>query len=46
LRAALDAVYAATETYGERYPELLAEIRAACAAEDEPGERPLGDDAP
>jgi hypothetical protein len=40
LRAALDAVSAAVETYGERYPELLAEIRAFCAAEDEPGERP------
>jgi hypothetical protein len=40
LRAALEAVSAAVETYGERYPELLAEIRAFCAAEDEPGERP------
>lgn len=46
LRAALDAVYAAVETYGERYPELLAEIRAACAAGDGPGARPPGDNAP
>ncbi|WP_331771459.1 hypothetical protein OG948_48585 (plasmid) [Embleya sp. NBC_00888] len=30
LRAALDAVWHALHTYGEHYPELLAEIRAAC----------------
>ncbi|WP_206315077.1 hypothetical protein [Streptomyces sp. C1-2] len=40
LRAALDAVCAAVETYGEHYPELLAEIRAFCAAADEPGNEP------
>ncbi|MFI8326832.1 hypothetical protein [Streptomyces sp. NPDC085529] len=35
LKAALDAVWHALETYGEHYPELLREIRAYCA--DEPG---------
>ncbi|WP_405688702.1 hypothetical protein [Streptomyces sp. NBC_00057] len=31
LRAALDAVWHALNTYGEHYPELLDEIRSACA---------------
>ncbi|WP_069173493.1 hypothetical protein [Streptomyces griseus] len=31
LKAALDAVWHALNTYGEHYPELLEEIRAACA---------------
>ncbi|MGY1501014.1 hypothetical protein ACW4TU_31285 [Streptomyces sp. QTS52] len=31
LKAALDAVWHAVNTYGEHYPELLEEIRAACA---------------
>ncbi len=31
LRAALDAVWHAVHTYGERYPELLEDIRSACA---------------
>lgn len=31
LKAALDAVWHAVGTYGERYPELLEEIRSACA---------------
>ncbi|TXS08083.1 hypothetical protein EAO68_37755 [Streptomyces sp. wa22] len=31
LRAALDAVWHAVNTYGEHYPELLEEIRSACA---------------
>ncbi|MEU6493234.1 hypothetical protein AB0919_17015 [Streptomyces sp. NPDC046994] len=31
LRAALDAVWHAVNTYGEHYPELLVEIRSACA---------------
>ena len=31
LKAALDAVCAAVGTYGEHYPELLEEIRSACA---------------
>ncbi|WP_409467438.1 hypothetical protein [Streptomyces sp. HC307] len=35
LRAALDAVWAAVNTYGERYPELLEEIRSACAEQVE-----------
>ncbi|WP_030380455.1 MULTISPECIES: hypothetical protein [unclassified Streptomyces] len=36
LRAALDAVHAAVSTYGEHYPDLLTEIRAACATEGDP----------
>ncbi|MFF9063608.1 hypothetical protein ACF09K_33735 [Streptomyces sp. NPDC014882] len=31
LKAALDAVWHALNTYGEHYPELLEEIRSACA---------------
>ncbi|MFK0173517.1 hypothetical protein ACIQU5_32520 [Streptomyces sp. NPDC090306] len=31
LKAALDSVWHAVNTYGERYPELLDEIRSACA---------------
>ncbi|MFF8282598.1 hypothetical protein ACF06W_07685 [Streptomyces albus] len=31
LRAALDAVWHAVNTYGEHYPQLLAEIRSACS---------------
>ncbi|MET8947212.1 hypothetical protein ABZX30_27555 [Streptomyces sp. NPDC004542] len=31
LKAALDAVWHAVNTYGEHYPELLEEIRSACA---------------
>ncbi|MFF5408338.1 hypothetical protein ACFY8K_35935 [Streptomyces misionensis] len=31
LKAALDAVWHAVNTYGEHYPELLKEIRSACA---------------
>ncbi|CAL9504366.1 hypothetical protein SUDANB58_03520 [Streptomyces sp. enrichment culture] len=33
LRAALDAVWAAVGAYGEDYPRLLAEVRAACPGE-------------
>lgn len=36
LKAALDAVWHALNTYGEHYPELLKEIRSACA-EQPPG---------
>ncbi|WP_329137329.1 hypothetical protein OG552_27330 [Streptomyces sp. NBC_01476] len=36
LKAALDAVWHAVNTYGERYPELLEEIRSACT--DQAGE--------
>lgn len=36
LKAALDAVWHAVGTYGEHYPELLEEIRSACA--DQVGE--------
>jgi hypothetical protein len=31
LKAALDAVWHAVNTYGEHYAELLEEIRSACA---------------
>ncbi|MFC9285842.1 hypothetical protein [Streptomyces sp. NPDC057052] len=31
LKAALDAVWHALNTYGEHYPELLEEVRSACA---------------
>lgn len=31
LKAALDAVWHAANTYGEHYPELLEEVRSACA---------------
>ncbi|OSP32096.1 hypothetical protein B7767_38265 [Streptomyces sp. 13-12-16] len=31
LKAALDAVWHALNTYGEHYPELLEEIRSVCA---------------
>ncbi|WP_432741927.1 hypothetical protein H7827_01290 [Streptomyces sp. JH002] len=33
LEAALDAVWHAVGTYGEHYPELLAEVRAACGGQ-------------
>jgi hypothetical protein len=33
LKAALDAVWHAVNTYGERYPELLEEIRSACVGQ-------------
>ncbi|MFJ9586580.1 hypothetical protein [Streptomyces acidicola] len=35
LKAALDAVWHAVNTYGEHYPELLEEIRSACAERTE-----------
>ncbi|MFG3043245.1 hypothetical protein ACGFYZ_40740 [Streptomyces sp. NPDC048330] len=35
LKAALDAAWHALQTYGEHYPELLAEIRCLCA--EQPG---------
>ncbi|MET7745714.1 hypothetical protein [Streptomyces sp. NPDC005385] len=36
LNAALDAVWRALGTYGERYPELLDEIRTACTERERP----------
>lgn len=36
LNAALDAVWHALGTYGERYPELLDEIRSACTERERP----------
>lgn len=36
LKAALDSVWAAVNTYGEHYPKLLEEIRSVCA--DQVGE--------
>ncbi|MEU7469955.1 hypothetical protein AB0A94_15685 [Streptomyces sp. NPDC044984] len=38
LKAALDAVSHAVHTYGEHYPELLEEIRSACAGKAGAGE--------
>ncbi|MYQ40742.1 hypothetical protein GTW61_21295 [Streptomyces sp. SID4921] len=35
LKAALDAVWHAVNTYGEHYPELLEELRSACADQAE-----------
>ncbi|MER5773743.1 hypothetical protein ABT144_05485 [Streptomyces sp. NPDC002039] len=35
LKAALDAVWHAVNTYGEHYPELLEELRSACADQTE-----------
>ncbi|MEV7612023.1 hypothetical protein [Streptomyces sp. NPDC089799] len=35
LKASLNAVFQAVSTYGEHYPELLEEIRSACAGQEE-----------